>query len=44
MPALTPDSIRTLPETLSDFTDSLRESPDLYGSTATSEPGCGQCP
>ncbi|MFI0961427.1 hypothetical protein ACH4S8_08475 [Streptomyces sp. NPDC021080] len=44
MPELAPDTIHTLTETPSGLTDCLRENPDLYGSTAASEPGCGQCP
>ncbi|ONI50010.1 MULTISPECIES: hypothetical protein [unclassified Streptomyces] len=38
MPALTPDTIRTLTETLADLTDYLRENPDLDEALALVEP------
>ncbi|MDX2403986.1 hypothetical protein NJO91_12740 [Streptomyces microflavus] len=38
MPALTPDTIRTLTETLADLTDYLRETPDLDEALALVEP------
>ncbi|MFJ8248486.1 hypothetical protein [Streptomyces sp. NPDC094466] len=38
MPALTPDTIRTLTETLADLTDYLRENPDLDEALALAEP------
>lgn len=38
MPALTPDTIRTLTETLSDLTDYLREDPDPAEALALIEP------
>lgn len=38
MPALTPDTIRTLTETLADLTDYLREDPDLDEALALVEP------
>ncbi|MFB7404132.1 hypothetical protein ACFC36_00700 [Streptomyces rubiginosohelvolus] len=38
MPALTPDAIRTLTETLADLTDYLRENPDLDEALALVEP------
>ncbi|MEV4449530.1 hypothetical protein [Streptomyces mirabilis] len=38
MPALTPDTIRTLTETLSDLTEHLRESPDPVAVLALVEP------
>ncbi|NEB89009.1 hypothetical protein G3I43_33315 [Streptomyces anulatus] len=38
MPALTPDTIRTLTETLADLTDYLRENPDLDEALALTEP------
>lgn len=38
MPALTPDTIRTLTETLSDLTDYLRENPDPVEALALVEP------
>ncbi|MFE5162945.1 hypothetical protein ACFRNT_31460 [Streptomyces sp. NPDC056697] len=38
MPALTPDTIRTLTETLADLTDYLRENPDPVEALALVEP------
>ncbi|MFD5478596.1 hypothetical protein [Streptomyces hawaiiensis] len=38
MPALTPDTIRTLTETLADLTDYLRENPDPAQALALAEP------
>ncbi|MFE5958049.1 MULTISPECIES: hypothetical protein [Streptomyces] len=38
MPALTPDTIRALTETLADLTDYLRENPDLDEALALVEP------
>ncbi|MFC8287535.1 MULTISPECIES: hypothetical protein [Streptomyces] len=38
MPALTPDTIRTLTETLADLTDYLRENPNLDEALALVEP------
>ncbi|MET9866716.1 hypothetical protein ABZZ16_11060 [Streptomyces sp. NPDC006386] len=38
MPALTPDTIRTLTETLADLTDYLRENPDPAEALALVEP------
>lgn len=38
MPALTPDTIRTLTETLSDLTDYLRENPDPVEASPSSSP------
>ncbi|MGW1609784.1 hypothetical protein ACWCQZ_10350 [Streptomyces sp. NPDC002285] len=38
MPALTPDTIHTLTETLSDLTDYLRENPDPVQALALVEP------
>ncbi|MFD4611947.1 hypothetical protein ACFWOT_28525 [Streptomyces sp. NPDC058440] len=38
MPALTPDTIRTLTETLSDLTDYLRKTPDPTEALALVEP------
>ncbi|MEU8592344.1 hypothetical protein AB0D07_01215 [Streptomyces globisporus] len=38
MPALTPETIRTLTETLADLTDYLRENPDLDEALALVEP------
>ncbi|MFE0680538.1 hypothetical protein ACFW17_07010 [Streptomyces sp. NPDC058961] len=38
MPALTPDTIRTLTETLADLTDYLREAPDPTEALALVEP------
>lgn len=38
MPALTPDTIRTLTETLADLTDYLREDPDPVEALALVEP------
>ncbi|MFF0509078.1 hypothetical protein ACFYUH_36585 [Streptomyces fimicarius] len=38
MPAPTPDTIRTLTETLADLTDYLRENPDLDEALALVEP------
>ncbi|MEV7242825.1 hypothetical protein AB0N92_16460 [Streptomyces sp. NPDC093248] len=38
MPALTPDTIRTLTETLADLTDYLRENPDPAEAIALVEP------